>query len=75
MAIKLMQLPYALDALEPAISAETLRFHHGKHHKGYVAKTKELVAGTDLLQTSRLKRSSPPPARARKPSCSTSRRK
>ncbi len=46
MAIKLMPLPYPLDALEPAISAETLTFHHDKHHKGYVTKTNELVAGS-----------------------------
>ncbi len=48
MAITLMPLPFSMDALEPAISAETLEFHHGKHHKGYVKKTEELIAGTDL---------------------------
>ena len=41
-------LPYAMDALAPTISAETLEFHYGKHHKAYVDKTKELIAGTDL---------------------------
>lgn len=48
MTVSLIPLPYAVDALEPAISAHTLEFHHGKHHKGYVDKTNELVAGTAL---------------------------
>ena len=39
MAFELMPLPYAQDALAPAISAETLGFHYGKHHKGYIDKT------------------------------------
>ncbi|MEZ4440510.1 MAG: superoxide dismutase [Polyangiaceae bacterium] len=38
MSISLPELPYAKDALAPHISAETLDFHHGKHHAGYVAK-------------------------------------
>jgi Fe-Mn family superoxide dismutase len=40
-------LPYAPDALEPAISAETLKFHHGKHHGGYVKKLNKAVEGTE----------------------------
>jgi len=48
MAFELMDLPYADDALAPAISAETLRFHHGKHHKAYVDKTNAAIAGTPL---------------------------
>jgi Fe-Mn family superoxide dismutase len=48
MSIALPDLPYAIDALEPHVSAETLKFHHGKHHQAYVTKTNELVAGTDL---------------------------
>jgi Fe-Mn family superoxide dismutase len=36
-------LPYAYDALEPAMSARTLKFHHDKHHKGYVDKTNKAV--------------------------------
>ena len=48
MAVELMPLPYPTNALEPTISARTLEFHHGKHHKAYVAKTNELVAGTPL---------------------------
>ena len=39
MPLKLIPLPYPEDALAPAISADTLRTHHGKHHKTYVAKT------------------------------------
>ena len=42
-------LPYANDALEPVISAETLSFHHGKHHKDYVLKLNQLVEGTRFL--------------------------
>ena len=34
--IELMALPYALDALEPVISKETIGFHHGKHLQSYV---------------------------------------
>ena len=48
MAFELMPLPYAPDALAPAISAETLGYHHGKHHKAYVDKTNAAVEGTDL---------------------------
>ncbi|MDP3430633.1 MAG: superoxide dismutase [Fe], partial [Desulfomicrobium sp.] len=39
-------LPYAENALEPIISAKTISFHYGKHHKGYVDTLKNLVAGT-----------------------------
>ena len=42
----LIDLPYALDALEPVISARTLEFHHGKHLAGYVANLNKLIAGT-----------------------------
>ena len=42
----LSPLPYAEDALEPSISARTLRFHYGKHYKGYVDTLNQLVAGT-----------------------------
>jgi len=48
MAFELPALPYAQDALAPYMSAETLDFHHGKHHQTYVTKLNELVAGTDL---------------------------
>ncbi|WP_298442167.1 superoxide dismutase [Fe] [uncultured Ferrimonas sp.] len=48
MAFQLPALPYAKDALEPHISAETLDFHHGKHHNTYVVKLNGLIEGTDL---------------------------
>ncbi len=42
----LMPLPYDRSALRPVISARTLEFHHGKHHKAYVDRLNKLVAGT-----------------------------
>jgi Fe-Mn family superoxide dismutase len=48
MAFEVTPLPYADTALEPAISAETLSFHHGKHHKAYIDKTNAAIAGTDM---------------------------
>ena len=45
MAFQLPELPYAKDALAPHMSAETLEYHHGKHHRAYVNKTNELVQG------------------------------
>jgi Fe-Mn family superoxide dismutase len=48
MAFELMPLPYPKDALAPAISAETLGYHHGKHHKAYVDKTNKAIEGGDL---------------------------
>jgi len=48
MAHQLPELPYSLDALEPHISRNTLEFHYGKHHAGYVTNLNNLVAGTDL---------------------------
>jgi Fe-Mn family superoxide dismutase len=48
MAFELPELPYAKDALEPHISAETLEFHYGKHHATYVTKLNGLVEGTDM---------------------------
>jgi superoxide dismutase, Fe-Mn family len=41
-------LPYALDALAPYISAETLEFHSGKHHQTYVDNLNKLVGGTEF---------------------------
>lgn len=46
--IKLMELPYNLDALEPYISRQTVGFHYLKHHKGYVEKLNKLIAGTQF---------------------------
>lgn len=45
MAFELPELPYSKDALAPHISAETLDFHHGKHHNAYVTKLNQLVEG------------------------------
>jgi Fe-Mn family superoxide dismutase len=45
-------LPYAQNALEPAISARTVRLHYGKHNKGYVDTLNELVAGTPFADMS-----------------------
>lgn len=46
MTFKLPELPYGYDALNPYMSAETLEFHHDKHHKAYVDKGNELIEGT-----------------------------
>lgn len=46
--IKLMELPYNLDALEPYISRQTVGFHYLKHHKGYVEKLNKLISGTQF---------------------------
>jgi len=48
MAHQLPDLPYAEDALEPHISAETIRFHYGKHHAAYVTNLNKLLAGTEM---------------------------
>ena len=45
-------LPYAEGALAPVISARTIEFHYGKHHRKYVETLNELVAGTDLASES-----------------------
>ncbi|WP_230279761.1 superoxide dismutase [Croceicoccus sp. Ery15] len=50
MAIAFPDLPYAHDALSPAISDTTLQTHHGKHHKAYVDKTNAAVEGTPLAE-------------------------
>ena len=44
----LINLPYALDALEPVISARTLEFHHGKHLQAYVDNLNKLLPGSGL---------------------------
>jgi Fe-Mn family superoxide dismutase len=48
MAFTLPELPYAKDALAPHISAETLEFHHGKHHNAYVTNLNNLIPGTEF---------------------------
>ena len=50
MPINLPELPYAKNALEPYISAETLSFHHDKHHAGYVEKLNGLITETELAE-------------------------
>lgn len=45
---KLPELPYSKDALAPHISAETLEFHYGKHHAGYVTKLNAGIKGTEF---------------------------
>lgn len=46
--ITLPPLPYADNALDPVVSANTLSFHYGKHHKAYVDNLNKLIAGTPL---------------------------
>lgn len=50
MAFQLPELPYAKDALAPHMSAETLEFHHGKHHRAYVTKTNGFIEENADLQ-------------------------
>jgi Fe-Mn family superoxide dismutase len=52
MPFTLPDLPFAKDALAPYMSAETLDYHHGKHHKAYVDKTNGLIEGTELAGAS-----------------------
>lgn len=48
MALELPALPYAYDALDPYMSAETLEFHHDKHHNAYVVTGNSLLEGSGL---------------------------
>ena len=48
MSFELPQLPYAYDALEPNIDAQTMEIHHGKHHNGYTNNLNNAIAGTDF---------------------------
>jgi Fe-Mn family superoxide dismutase len=52
MAISLPDLPYGKDALAPFISANTLEFHYGKHHKTYIDNLNKLIDGTDMAKLS-----------------------
>jgi len=47
MSFELPTLPYAQDALEPYITAETLSYHHGKHHNAYVTNLNKLIKDTE----------------------------
>ncbi len=49
---KLPPLPYAMDALQPHISKETLEFHYGKHHQAYVTNLNKLIKGTEFENAS-----------------------
>ncbi len=48
MAFEQPKLPYAYDALEPNIDAETMKIHYGKHHAGYTKKLNNAIEGSDL---------------------------
>ena len=48
MPFALPPLPYDYDALEPVISAATLKLHHGAHHRGYVDKLNAAIRGSEL---------------------------
>ncbi len=52
MSITLPPLPYALDALAPHISKETLTYHYEKHHKTYVDNLNKLIIGTEFAEQS-----------------------
>lgn len=52
MKFELVTLPYAPDALEPVISADTIAFHHGKHLAGYVATLNTLIEGSEFADAS-----------------------
>ena len=52
MAFELPDLPYAYDSLAPYMSAETLEFHHDKHHNAYLTVMNEMIAGTDYADMS-----------------------
>ncbi|WP_455210888.1 superoxide dismutase [Fe] [Kaarinaea lacus] len=52
MAHELPPLPYANDALQPHISAETIEFHYGKHHQTYVTNLNNLIKGTEFESAS-----------------------
>lgn len=52
MSFELPELPYAMDALEPYISQETLEYHYGKHHRTYVNNLNNLTEGTVLADAS-----------------------
>lgn len=52
MAFELPSLPYAYDALEPHIDAQTMEIHHGKHHGGYTSKLNAAIEGTPLADQS-----------------------
>ncbi len=52
MLFTLPELPFAKDSLAPFMSAETLDFHYGKHHSGYVSTLNKLIQGTKFAELS-----------------------
>jgi Fe-Mn family superoxide dismutase len=52
MTIELMKLPFAEDGLQPHISKETIEYHYGKHHAGYVKKINDLIKDTEFEKKS-----------------------
>lgn len=52
MTFELPKLPYALDALQPIISKETLEYHYGKHHQAYVTNLNNLIKDTEFANQS-----------------------
>ena len=52
MTFTLPELPFAKDALEPHMSANTFSYHHEKHHAGYVKKANDAVEGTEYADMS-----------------------
>ena len=52
MSVELPKLPYAMDALEPYISKETLEYHYGKHHQAYVTNLNNLIPDTPFEKLS-----------------------
>lgn len=52
MAFELPKLPYEKDALEPYITKETVEYHYGKHHQGYVNKVNAQTEGTEFADAS-----------------------
>lgn len=52
MSFTLPALPYAMDALQPVISKETLEYHYGKHHQAYVTNLNNLIPGTEFEKMS-----------------------
>jgi Fe-Mn family superoxide dismutase len=49
---ELPELPFEKDALEPMISAETIEYHHGKHHQAYITNLNKLASENDMLSMS-----------------------
>src|SRR5688572_1628659 len=54
MTFELPKLPYALDALQPHISKETLEYHYGKHHLAYVTNLNNLIKDSEFANTTSL---------------------